>query len=159
MKSDIGITVETASVDRRDSIDALAMFPTSPEIVFSPDITSDPAYEHFKNPFGLSDSSLSLHFYAGAVISVDGFRLGMLSVVDTSPRPYLSLIDRQNLFDLAAAISNLVKERRHRHLRFRKERANLMLGLNHNLRTPVRNNSLLCVFFSLYSVLYSFMHS
>lgn len=112
------------------------MFPDAPEVLFVTDILADSRYQHFRAPFG-SEANFSIRFYAGAVIVVDGFRLGVISVVDTSPRPVLSLCDRQNLLDLAAAISCLTKERRQRQLRLRKERANLMLGLNHNLRTPV----------------------
>jgi GAF domain-containing protein len=80
-------------------------------------------------------------FYTGVALSVEGFRVGVLSVIDTQPREHLSMDNRQNLLDLAAAISHLLRERRLKYLRFKKERANLMLGLNHNLRTPV---SLFC---------------
>lgn len=123
-------------MERTSSVDARAMFPDAPEVIFIPDISEDETCERQRNPFGL-DESIVLRFYCGAAISLDGFRVGVLSVADTKPRSEMSLNDRQNLFDLAAAVSNLVRERRQRHLRFRKERANLMLGLNHNLRTPV----------------------
>lgn len=137
LKSDVGISVTNPNVERIGSIDARAMFPDAPEVLFIPDISKDESCKMQRNPFGLDDESIILRFYCGAVVSVDGFRVGVLSVADTKPRSEMSLNDRQNLFDLAAAVSNLVRERRQRHLRFRKERANLMLGLNHNLRTPV----------------------
>jgi CheY-like chemotaxis protein/signal transduction histidine kinase len=141
IKSDIGISIENPNVDRRDSLDSLIMFPDAPEVLLVTDILSDSRFQQFRAPFG-SEANFSIRFYAGAVIVVDGFRLGVISVVDTSPRPVLSLCDRQNLLDLAAAISSLTKERRQRQLRLRKERANLMLGLNHNLRTPLMSLTL-----------------
>lgn len=115
------------------------MFPTAPEVLFIPDLSADEKYKSFLNSFGLEDTSIVFRFYLGAVIMVDGFRVGVLSVLDTKSRDFVSIESRQNLADLAAAVSNLVKERRSRNLRFKKERANLMLGLNHNLRTPVSN--------------------
>jgi CheY-like chemotaxis protein/signal transduction histidine kinase len=142
IKSNIGITITNPNIDRRDSIDAQAMFTTEPEVVFIPDLTTDPKYKSYTNPIGLEDTSIVFRFYLGAVIIVDGFRVGVLSVLDTQPREHVSIESRQNLADLAAAVSNLVKERRSRNMRFKKERANLMLGLNHNLRTPLMSLTL-----------------
>lgn len=123
------------NVDRRDSVDAHAMFSDAPEVLVVLDLAKDEKYKGHLNPFGIENETF--RFYAGAVIIVDGFRLGVLSVIDNKPRDSVTLENRQNLADLACAVGNLVKESRQRHLRYRKERANLMLGLNHNLRTPV----------------------
>lgn len=100
------------------------------------------------NPYS-NNNLIKLKFYAASPIITDGFRIGVLSVIDTERRDYLSIEDRQNLLDLASAVSNLVSERRQRYLRFKKQRANLMLGLNHNLRTPVSDNIIIIFTYSL----------
>lgn len=138
VKSSIGLDVSNPNIDRRDSIDSLCMFPETPEVLVIFDLEKHPKYKDYlkHNPFG--DEHASFKFYAGAVVTVEGFRVGVLSVLDDKPSDYLSLDNRQNLLDLAAAISNILKDRRLKYMRQKKERANLMLGLNHNLRTPVR---------------------
>lgn len=130
------MTLSNPNVDRRDSVDAHGMFSDAPVVLVIMDLAKDEKYKGYLNPFG-TENVETFRFYVGAVIIVDGFRLGVLSVIDTKPRDFISVEDRQNLADLACAVANLVKESRQRHLRYRKERANLMLGLNHNLRTPV----------------------
>ena len=137
VKSNIGIVLKNPSIPREKSIDALFMFPETPEIKVIFDMDSKTKYQNLKNIYNFPNNEL-IEFYAGVVISVEGFRLGVLSVIDTKPRNHFEMEDRQNLLDLAAAIATILKERRQKNLRFRKQRANLLLGLNHNLRTPVR---------------------
>lgn len=135
VKSCSGLTVEFPNLERKHSVDATLMFPDSHELRVILSGEEEPLLLALANAMDFDHTKFG--FYMGAVITVDGFKLGVLSVMDTKPHDHVSLDDRQNLLDLSAAVSNLVKERRLRNLQLKKQRANLMLGLNHNLRTPV----------------------
>jgi GAF domain-containing protein len=145
LKSTIGFEFEKQSIPREHSLDALLMFPETPEIKIIFDMKEKNRYSSFKNIYELPNNE-EIQFYAGVVLVVEGFRLGVLSIVDTEPRTHFSMEDRQNLLDLASAISGLLKERREKLLRLKKEKTNLLLGLNHTLRTPVRDLFLLCFY-------------
>lgn len=136
IKSCVGGKISNPNLPRSDSIDADLMFPDAHEIKLILNGDEEDKLNQLAEKLGLQEQ-LPLRFYIGAAIIIDGFKLGVLSLFDSQPHDYVSLDNRQNLVDLAAAVSNLVKERRLRNLQLRKQKANLMLGLNHNLRTPV----------------------
>eukprot|EP01039_Chlorochromonas_danica_P004532 gene4532-4970_t len=141
IKSCIGVTITNPFIPRHDSLDATLMFPDTPEIVFISDLAQDDVYKDLASTLGVEEEEegegMVFRFYMGAVITVDGLRVGVLSIVDTIPREHVTLESRQNLLDLAIAVSNMLQERRLRNLQLSKQRANLLLGLNHNLGAPV----------------------
>eukprot|EP00981_Chlorochromonas_danica_P006826 scaffold1493_cov172-Ochromonas_danica.AAC.4 len=141
IKSCVGGKISNPNVPRSDSIDADLMFPDAHEIKLILNGDEQDKLTRLVEKLGLQEQ-LPLRFYIGAAIIIDGFKLGVLSLFDNEPHDYVSLDNRQNLVDLAAAVSNLVKERRLRNLQLRKQKANLMLGLNHNLRTPLMSLTL-----------------
>eukprot|EP00981_Chlorochromonas_danica_P007734 scaffold1873_cov182-Ochromonas_danica.AAC.2 len=135
IKSCVGGKISNPNLPRSDSIDADLMFPDAHEIKIILNSDEEDKLTQLAEKLGLQEQ-LPLRFYIGAAIIIDGFKLGVLSY------DYVSLDNRQNLIDLAATVSNLVKERRLRNLQLRKQKANLMLGLNHNLRTPLMSLTL-----------------
>jgi GAF domain-containing protein len=134
IKSCAGIDIPNPNINRIDSLDAKLMFPATPEINFVLDLEDEEDYRELGTIMGVD---LHFRFYMGAALVVDNLRVGVLSVLDTKPHKHVPLEDRQNLLDLSIAVSNMVQERRMRNLQLRKQRANLMLGLNHNLGAPV----------------------
>jgi hypothetical protein len=135
IKSAIGLRIVDNDINRADSVDSSLMFPDAHELKLVLNSEKEPLVANLAASMMLDN--IQFKFYIGAAIVVDGFKIGVMSLLDTKPHEYVSLDNRQNLLDLAAAVSNIVKGRRLRNLQLKRQRANLMLGLNHNLRTPV----------------------
>lgn len=91
-------------------------------------------YRALEKWLNLNDSA---RFYAAALIFVDHKPIGVLSIMHFTTRDVLLPEDVLTLKEYADAIASMLKERRDNVLRCQQERANLMLGLNHHLRTPV----------------------
>lgn len=71
------------------------------------DTHSDKRYN--KNP--LVCGPPFVRFYAGASIKVAGYEVGVLSIMDTKPRPDFSEEDYESLIEIAAMVSDLLNER------------------------------------------------
>jgi PAS domain S-box-containing protein len=86
-------------VRREDSLCSLTL--TETEVVTIPDTHLDPRLAH--NP--IVHDEPSVRFYAGApLITLDGFNLGTLCLVDAQPRPDLTAQEKETLADLAAMV-------------------------------------------------------
>lgn len=89
---------------------------------------------YINNP--LVSGSAKVRFYAGTPVIIEGVKIGTLCIMDNEPRS-LTLEEKENLLDLGAAVSLLAVERRDAALHLRSERANIVVSMMHNLRTPM----------------------
>lgn len=83
-----------------------------------------------------------IRFYAGSQIIIEGCKIGTFCIIDSVPRQEFSLVDKLNLLDLTAAVSNLISQRRAAYLHksaFEKEK---VLDLMQAINTPL--TSLAC---------------
>jgi hypothetical protein len=131
IKSRIG--VDWTDVGRNDSFDAYTVLTESSEVYVVPDVANDKRFQECDLQFRGSP----IRFYAGAAIIVDDVKIGALCVLDTEPHLDFSLEDKENLLDMCVGVSQLAQERRQRSLDLDVERANIVVSMMHNLRTPM----------------------
>lgn len=143
IKSAVGFSPLALSFDRNTSLDAKFLLQEHAEVFVILHGESSADISMLARVLGFPPQFLQ--FYAAAAITVDQMRIGVLSVVSSTPRHFISLDERQNILDLAVAISNMLQERRIRNIQLRKQRANLLLGLNHNLGAPVSGFVAKCI--------------
>ncbi len=78
--------------------------------------------------------------YVGASIQIDERPIGILTLLYADGEGTLnelSVDDKLSLVDFANVIAGFVRNRRESEIRSQRERANVMLGMNQHLRTPV----------------------
>jgi CheY-like chemotaxis protein len=87
------------------------------DLMIVPDATKD---DRFKDN-GAVTGPPYIRFYAGApLVSPEGYRLGTFCVLDTEPRPGLTLEEKQNLIELAAmAVDEMVEQRDSKNFEYR----------------------------------------
>lgn len=130
-KSRLG--VDWTDVCRNDSFDAYTVNPDSSEVFVIPDVCAD---NRFKD-CDLKCGKIPVRFYAGAAIIIDDVRIGSLCILDTVPHLDFSLEEKENLLDLCVGVSQLAQERRQHTLNLNADRANIVVSMMHNLRTPM----------------------
>ena len=99
------------------------------------DTTADP---RFKNN-GLVTNAPYIRFYAGApLICPEGYKLGTLCIIDTKTRPSgLSLIEKQNLRELAELVVDTMVQRKQDREKLAEEQSQIIACLAHDLLTPL----------------------
>lgn len=125
--------VDWTDVCRNESFDAYAIHPDYPEVFVVPDVSEDARFKDCDLKLG----NAPIRFYAGAAVMLEGVRIGSLCILDTEPHPEFSLEDKENLLDLCVGVSQLAFERRQHTLNLNAERANIVVSMMHNLRTPM----------------------
>lgn len=131
LKSRLG--VDWTDICRNESFDAYTILPESSEVYVVSDIAGDSRFHGCE----LQHGALPIRFYAGAAIMVEDVKIGALCILDTEPHLDFSLEDKENLLDLCVGVSQLAQERRQRALDLDNERANIVVSMMHNLRTPM----------------------
>ena len=130
-KSRIG--VDWTDISRNESIDAFTVLTDSPEVFIVPDISTD----HRFPDFDLTYNDSPIRFYAGVAIMVEDVKIGTLCILDTETHSEFSAEDKENLLDICVGVSQLAHERRQHTLSLHTERANIVVSMMHNLRTPM----------------------
>jgi len=125
--------IDMNDIPRDFAFDSFTVLSDMPEIFVVSDTLGDKRFAN--NPLVMGHSKV--RFYAGTPIVIENVRIGTLCVMDTKPRNAFSLEDKENLLDLGAAVSLLAGERRESSLHLRSERANIVVSMMHNLRTPM----------------------
>lgn len=147
-KACVGLDVRETSRDLAFCAHAIL----SDAVMVVPDAREDPRFRCSQLVVGPPH----IRFYAGApLVTAEGFRLGTLCVIDTQPRPMLTLEERATLRDLTAMVVNELEHRRIRQgnesdeaanwLKIAKESAERASGakseflamVGHELRTPL----------------------
>jgi PAS domain S-box-containing protein len=115
MKSSVGVNV--AATSRADSFGAYTI--STGEFCLVSDARLDPRFRD--NPFVVGEPGM--RFYAGApLVTRDGYRLGVLGIVDLEPRADFSGEDRKRLETLARVVMNELELRLELSARSRAER-------------------------------------
>ena len=132
-KSRFGIVTSVNQIHRNVSFDSFTILNESPEVFVVRDVSKDKYFSLLKS--SITDSN-EIKFYAGTPIIVDNVKIGALSIMDINSHEF-TLEQKENLLDLGGALSTLVAERRETALHLRSERANIVVTMMHNLRTPM----------------------
>eukprot|EP01041_Mallomonas_annulata_P011975 gene11975-25080_t len=130
-KSRVGLS--TTETHRDNSFSAYAILDDSPDVYVVLDVQAD---ERFKNN-PLVTGPPYVRFYAGAALIIDNIKVGTLSIFDTATRKDFSLADKMNLLDISSSVAQILSDRRAANLNQENLRSNMLLGLSHNLRTPL----------------------
>ena len=125
--------VDWTDVSRNDSFSSYLVLPDAPDVLVVPDVRDDIRFRTFMNTY----EGEVIRFFAGTPVVVDGAKIGALCVLDTVPHPEFDSDDRENLRDICAGVSQLASERRQHILNLNAERANIVISMMHNLRTPM----------------------
>ena len=72
-------------------------------------------------------------FYAGAALTVGGYKIGTLCLLAYEPNYNFDMAQRMTLLDLASTLSYIIEQKRNAKM----IRNNVLTNLTHNLRTPL----------------------
>jgi CheY-like chemotaxis protein len=119
---------------RKDSICAHNII-SKLDLMIVPDLTKD---NRFKDTGSVTGPPY-IRFYAGApLMCPEGYKLGTLCVMDTSPRPEgLSLDEKQNLREIADMVMDVMVEQREERIHDARDPAQLIACTAHDLLTPL----------------------
>jgi hypothetical protein len=141
LKSTSGIDVddESRSIEKALSVNtkSLASVAENGERVFV--LTDEEHLSKLSTMFEYLEVNhkVPIAWHAMASIRIGQYAVGFLSMFDIDASRVFDTVERENFVDLADIISSLVTQRRETVIRSQRDRANLMLGFNHHLRTPV----------------------
>lgn len=114
------------------------------DLLVVPDTLDDPRFRSN----GLVTGAPHIRFYAGApLVCPEGYKLGTLCVIDTKPRPGgLSLMEKQNLKELAALVMEAMVNRRKERMALAADRSKVVRCI---LRRMYTHTFILVLFMSL----------
>lgn len=127
-KSAVGLGVP--QTHRNLAFCSYAVLEDSEDVLVVSNATEDPRFRDNR----LVTGPPFIKFYAGAVLVVDGYRLGTLCIIDTKPRQDFLEKERETLFELAKLVSNAICWDRMKFMG-NQRKAQVALSLTHNINT------------------------
>ncbi|RYH15070.1 GAF domain-containing protein, partial [archaeon] len=97
------------------------------------DLTQDPRFAN--NP--LVAGPTHLRFYAGAVLVIEGQKIGSLCLVDYQPHPEFTQEQAKTLREIANVVEGIFEQRRYRTMDGHNDTVRMTLGVLHSLRGPL----------------------
>ena len=133
-KSRVGLAV--AEIPRQEAFCAHAIMDDAPKVLVIRNALKDERFMH--NP--LVTGPAHIRFYAGAVIIVEGVRLGTLCVIDTEPRYAEKFGEKEIgiLSDIAAMVADIITAQRRKYLSLTNETVSMASSVFHLISLPLK---------------------
>jgi len=123
--------VAESEFDRRYTVCTHVILDDAPHIVVIPDLHEDERFRSWLPNW--------IRFYAGCPVVVEGYKIGVLCVLDSTPHNDFDTEKQRILLNIAALISSKVTEQYHSQLTARSGRPEqLVMNMVYSLKHPLR---------------------
>ncbi len=123
--------VAETEFDRRNTVCTHVILDDAPDIVVIPDLHEDERFRSWLPNW--------IRFYAGCPVVVEGYKIGVLCVLDSTPHNDFDIEKQRILLNIASLISSKVTEQYHSQLTARNGRPEqLVMNMVYSLKHPLR---------------------